>query len=314
MLGVIKDIARRLKVSYAVYNLFSKSRLRHNPPLYKKYGIKKKYFSPIQSSDFAEHEDLSVNANLEKIKESQVFESLDPTSQQSLLEFSNQGYSILRGFFKEDRISAINTEIENLLEAKKVSLRYANRKIMFSHRTAETVNAIGHDPRLLELLSGLLDGDPVLYQSINFPKYGSEQRVHSDSIHLTTYPKGGMAGVWIALEPIDLDNGPISYYPGTHKLDFAMNAAYDNEGSYLTIGDKDYVAYEDMIEERLKNISFEKKLFLAQPGDVLIWHANLLHAGEPQKDKNRTRKSLVMHYFNNDCIWYHELSQRPVLS
>lgn len=103
-----------------------------------------------------------------------------------------------------------------------MSLRYANRKIMFSHRTAETVKSLGNDPRLLELLDGILDGKLVLYQSINFPNYGSEQRVHSESIHLTTYPNGGMAGVWIPLEPIDIDNGPISCYPKSPKLDYAM--------------------------------------------------------------------------------------------
>ncbi|MFT4568507.1 MAG: hypothetical protein ACI9FN_003476 [Saprospiraceae bacterium] len=38
----------------------------------------------------------------------------------------------------------------------------------------------------------------------------------------------------------------------------------------MTKGDKDYIAYEDMNEERLKKESFEKKFFLTQPGDVLI--------------------------------------------
>lgn len=314
MFGLIKDIARRLKISYVVYNLFNKKRLKHNPPLYEKYGLNKKYFSSIQSKDLRTLENLEFSANFEKIEKSNSYKSLNTETQNSIREFKTHGYAVLRGFFNETQVKEVNEEIEELLEAKKVSLRYANRKIMFSHRNARSVKKLGYDIRLLDILEGLLDGKPELYQSINFPNFGSEQRMHSDSIHLTTYPKGGMVGVWVALEKIDNNNGPISYFPGSHKLDYAMNEAYDNEGDFWRIGDKDYIAYEDMIEESVKDKSFEKKIFLAEPGDVLIWHANLLHAGEPQLDKSRTRKSLVMHYFNNDSIWFHELSQRPVLT
>ena len=68
-----------------------------------------------------------------------------------------------------------------------------------------------------------------------------------------------------------------------------------------------------MIAEKLSKNIFEKKIFLAKKGDVLIWHANLFHGGEPHKNPEKTRKSMVLHYYNTDCICYHEISQRPAL-
>ena len=39
-----------------------------------------------------------------------------------------------------------------------------------------------------------------------------------------------------------------------------------------------------------------RKVFLPRRGDVLIWHAALVHEGSPITDQSRTRKSLVTHY------------------
>ena len=44
---------RRLRLSDAAYNVFQHRRLVHNLPLYEKLGLKKQYFSPISSRDFA---------------------------------------------------------------------------------------------------------------------------------------------------------------------------------------------------------------------------------------------------------------------
>jgi ectoine hydroxylase-related dioxygenase (phytanoyl-CoA dioxygenase family) len=130
---------------------------------------------------------------------------------------------------------------------------------------------------------------------------------------MTTFPLGGLLGVWIALEDIDEDNGPLHYYPKSHLLPYYLNADYGNEGNSLLLGPKDYTEYEKMIEGKVKELSLQKKIFTAKKGDLLIWHANLLHGGEPHNNKSKTRKSMVLHYYNTDCICYHEITQRPAL-
>jgi ectoine hydroxylase-related dioxygenase (phytanoyl-CoA dioxygenase family) len=208
-------------------------------------------------------------------------------------------------------VEKINSEIGVLMENKTVKFRYKN-KVMFAFHHSELIKSIGLDASLHELMAAFIGEDPVLFQSINFIM-GSEQETHSDSIHMTTYPLGGLVGAWFALDDITSENGPLHYYPGSHKLPYYMNADYDNEGNWFLIGDKSYEAYEAMISEKIKEHGIKKEIFTAQKGDVLLWHANLFHGGEPHRDKTKTRKSMVFHYFRKNSVCYHEITQRPAL-
>lgn len=164
----------------------------------------------------------------------------------------------------------------------------------------------------MKILRLLLGDEAVLFQSINFLK-GSEQETHSDSIHMTTYPLGRLIAAWVALEDIDESNGPLHYYPKSHLLPYYLNSDYSNEGNKWLIGDKSYDEYEKMIQDKIRESGLEKKTFAARKGDILIWHANLFHGGDPHTDRNRTRKSMVLHYFGRNAICYHEITQRPAL-
>ena len=183
---------------------------------------------------------------------------------------------------------------------------------MFAIHQSKLLRETGKNKKLSELLNILIGGKAKLFQSINF-LVGSEQETHSDSIHMTTFPLGGLLGVWIALEDIDETNGALHYYPGSHKLPYYLNEDYENTGSKFLIGDKNYSVYEKMLQEKIKTLGLKKQIFQAKKGDLLIWHANLLHGGESHKDKTKTRKSMVYHYFKEGSVCYHELTQRPAL-
>ncbi len=298
---------------YLLYNLFNKKRLLHNVRLYKTIGFKKYYFSPISSKDFKNIDKnlLKRNDRIPNISDTRLFSKLDTQSQQNLLHFESEGYAVLKQYLDASTVDAINKEIDTLLEQKKVNFTNGN-KIMFAIRKSNLLRNIGESKDLLELLSSIMDEDVKLFQSINF-KTGSEQHTHSDSIHMTTFPLGGLLGVWIALEDIEPDNGPLHYYIGSHKLPYYLNEDYNNQGNFFLTGDKDYSQYEKMIEEKLLQHSNKKSVFTAKKGDVLIWHANLFHGGEPHLNKAKTRRSMVFHYFAVDRICYHEITQRPAL-
>ena len=305
---------RRLKLSYAVYNLFQRRRLAHNASIYQRLGLRKSYFSPISSRDFV---GLPPTAGLppapplaERLAACPAFRQLPAGSQASLRAFEEQGFAVLPGFFSADKVAAINQSLAELIRTRKISLRYRN-KFMFAFRKSTPIQAAG-ESTLRELVSALLGHEATLFQSINFLS-GSEQHTHSDSIHMSTFPLGGMAAAWVPLEDITPGNGPLHYYPGSHKLPYYLNADYQNEGSNWLIGDKDYAAYEAFIASQVVAQGLQKQVFLAKQGDVFIWHANLLHGGEPHHDPQQTRKSMVFHYFSRSHICYHEISQRPAL-
>ena len=304
---------RRLKLTYMAYNLFNKSRLQHNARLYKELHLKKFYFSPISSKDFTHIDPSSIqrSKHIKPLSETYLYQNLSETNQKDLLYFDKNGYSILHQYVEKEAIENINQQIDYLLDTGELSFNSKN-KIMFAYRKIPILRQIASDEHLLELLSSLLSDRAILFQSINFLK-GSEQATHSDSIHMTTFPLGGLIGVWIALEDIDLDNGPLHYYPGSQKLPYYLNKEYDNEGNFLFIGNKDYSEYEKMIQGKIQETQLEKKVFTAKAGDLIIWHANLFHGGEKHLNPQKTRKSVVFHYYADNSICYHEITQRPTL-
>jgi ectoine hydroxylase len=60
-------------------------------------------------------------------------------------------------------------------------------------------------------------------------------------------------------------------------------------------------------------MDIEPREFLPRKGDVLIWHANLLHGGRAIAAPGATRRSLVAHYFAKDVLCYHEVTERPAV-
>jgi len=287
----------------------------HNLPLYQKYGLKKKYFSSISSKGF---EQLEGEKNIYDEKDSKVemlkeeyFHQLDVTTQEALKKWSENGYVILEKFYSADQVETLNKEVKKLIDTKKANWRYGN-KIMFAIHQSDLLLEAGTNERIISILNFLMGKEVELFQSINFIT-ASQQRTHSDSIHMTTFPYGNLIAVWIALEDITAESGPLHYYPGSHKLPYVMNKDFDNVGSAWLLGDKTYKDYEDKIEEIAQQSQLQKETFLAKRGDLLIWHANLLHGGDPLLNKDKTRKSMVFHYYSKDAICFHEITQRPSL-
>lgn len=306
---------RRYKFLYELYNIFHKKYLKHNIPILQKLGLKKKYFQSISSKDFEHLQNINTSLTAEnelsEIQNTQLFKKADKQTQDSLLLYAKNGFAILKNYVSENIVNEINCDIEKGLNKGKYKFVNKN-KIMFAIHQSNALKQLALDKNLMELLHVLIQGEAVLFQSINFIT-GSEQHTHSDSVHMTTYPLGGLLGVWVALEDIIEDNGPLHYYPGSHLLPYYLNKDYNNEGTKWMLGNKDYSEYEKMIESKIKEFKLEKKVFTAKKGDVLIWHANLFHGGNEHTNKNKTRKSVVFHYFKKGALCYHEITQRPAL-
>ncbi len=307
---------RQFKLSYSLYNFFKKKELEHNVPLFKKYGLNKKYYSSLSSSDFSKLTPdfpwLDKTSSRIALPAHPVYQGLEEKFQKEIIDWSEKGYAVFPGFFSSIETEQINRETERIVKEGKANWKANNSKIMFAIHQSADIRCMGSNPKLMTILSLLLGREVQLFQSINF-LYGSEQRTHSDSIHMSTFPQGYLIAVWVALEDIDEDNGPLHYYPGSHKLHYIMNKDYSNEGSRFFIGPHSYTAYEDKVQEVVNEHQLHRKTFLARKGDLLIWHANLLHGGNPHLNKLKTRKSIVFHYYAKEVICYHEISQRPAL-
>lgn len=309
-------LLRRFKLSYVVNNLLNSRYLQHNIELYKKYGLKKSIYASIGSQDFPNPSEdipwLDQPGAKEKLQAHQKLRAFPKEIQEELFRFVDNGYMILKGFFDDDTVDRLNADVDRLLKAQEVGFNYTGKKIMESFRHSTVANEFFRDPRLLELLGFTLGKQIIPFHTINFIE-GSEQRAHSDFIHMTTEPRGYLIAAWIALEDCHDGNGPLFFYPGSHRLPFILADDFPSGNTAWMLGANPNRSYEDKIDEIIQQNGLQKKHFIASKGDVLIWHANLIHGGEAIRDKGTTRKSMVAHYFAEDVICYHEISQRPAL-
>jgi len=280
--------------------------------LYKELGLRKRYYSSVSDSDFKGVDPGVFGPSKEEVKAiGKKYEELSSEVKNQVAGFGDDGYAIIKGFFSEERIDAINSEVDRMLTTGEVSYKYQN-KIMFAIHKSQLIYDMGADGDLMKVLDYLQGEKTSLFQSINF-KTGSNQRTHSDAIHMSTFPRGRMIAVWVALEDMSLENGPLHYYPGSHRLPYVMNEDFGNTSSRWWLGPKEYSDYEDRIAEIIEEKKLKKDVFVAQKGDVLIWHANILHGGEKVVDPDSTRKSVVFHYYADKCIAFHEITERPTL-
>lgn len=314
--GILRD----WKGAYVINNWLNRHQLQHNHRLYNQYGVRKSILAPVGYRDFA-HLAPTAEADIPLVDRPDAkaqlralpdFQVLDDHIQDKLLAFVDDGFLIWEGFYSANEADALQTQVEEVLDKQQADFNFTGRKVMNVHVHASRAADHLKHPQLMRVL-GMLLGRPVVpFQSINFIA-GSEQRAHSDSIHMTTAPAGFLIATWVALEDCDAYNGPLFYYPRSHRLPFVSCEDYDAGHTKHWLGAESYPRYEDKIEAIVTEHRLTKQYFHARKGDLLIWHANLLHGGSAIREASRTRKSMVCHYYAKDVICYHEITQRPAL-
>jgi hypothetical protein len=151
---------------------------------------------------------------------------------------------------------------------------------------------------VLEVLRFLYQREPVPFQTLDF-MHGTQQRAHADTLHFNSLPPKYMCGVWIALEDVGPDNGPIFYCRGSHHLP---------EVGLIELGrtthNFEMSEYENYQEHLMAAVGCERLEFHARKGDALVWASNIVHGGTPIKRPGSTRRSQVTHYFFEGSIYY----------
>jgi len=178
----------------------------------------------------------------------------------------------------------------------------STRRVQDAWLEDEDVRAIAANPQILALLGKLYGRRAIPFQTLNFP-VGTEQKLHSDANHFSSLPERFMCGVWLAMEDVHPDAGPLTYAPGSHQWPIITNLMIGRRGR----GGQTHSAqapFEEAWDALLETHQVGQEVLLAKKGQALIWAANLLHGGSYQKDKSLTRWSQVTHYYFENCIYY----------
>lgn len=308
-----QTVAARLRDSRAtwvVHNLLHYRSLRGNAAHYRELGISKPVVGSIAHRDIAKRSEevpwLDRPDATEALRADPRYDELSPEMRAKVEGWIADGFLVLEGKLSRDEVEEVNSDLARLYDAGTIRYHPLGQRIVNAFEHSEPVRRAVTDPELTRLLSFLLGREANLFQTINF-FVGSQQAAHSDSFHMTTEPMGYLIAIWVALEDVDADSGPVYYYPGSHRLPYVMTENLGN-GS----GGKES-RYSERIAELVEEHALEPVEFTAKAGDVLVWHANLLHGGRGIRREGATRKSLVAHYFGSGVLCYHEVTERPAV-
>ncbi len=292
-------ILRGFKPFYWLYNLSHKKDFAVQRELLQRYGIHRRYWQSIAHKDLPVHEPFQPTWDIEG----------NVSDNELIVHWQQNGYLVLEKLFDESEVDALCSEIATLHDSNKIDYNYTGTKMVQVHEYSDEAKKMMCHPILLKNLELLLDRKVMPFHSIYF-NHGSEQAPHSDNIHMATFPKGFLIAAWIALEDINEGSGELLIYSGSHKLPYIYNEDYRNHSNTFWTDQSANEKYETKIQTLLDDNGLVGQKYLAKKGDVLLWHANLIHGGNVVKNREQTRKSIVFHYFGEGVLCYHEISQR----
>ena len=229
----------------------------------------------------------------------------------------SEGWLHLRGFFSAEEAARINLEIDELWRRRpghvtvddldqgqrcRMSrldpVQRAHRvKINDLYLTSAAVRRMLLDGRLTGIVRAILDDQPVLCNSLNLER-SSAQEYHADSLYMTPPTPNQMVACWTALEDVQPGSGPLRLYPKSHQLPpFVFS-----DGSRHAIP-AELPRWAGHMQRELDERSMSPHVVHAKVGDVVLWHADLLHGAEEIREAGLTRRSLVAHYYGlADCV------------
>lgn len=213
------------------------------------------------------------------------------------------GFCVLPDLYPAEKCDALNNAVDREIAAGRIKHQWGSSERLHDvHRLPEGRDIWSHPP-VLRFLHDWFDDDPVACQTLYYA-FGSEQSAHQDTIHLTPFPSGYMCGVWVSLQDVEPDSGELFVYPGSHVLprlragELGLKKVRSDYSSYAV--------FDAAIRRHVEAHGFRRTAYRPKKGQILVWHENLVHGGNPRRDKSLARRSIVSHYFARGAIAYYD--------
>jgi hypothetical protein len=227
-----------------------------------------------------------------------------------LCHFVSEGYLVLDSFVSSEWCDRVNADLDALIGSGVLRYGRKGKRVEHLFKHSKATRDLWAHPEILKILSAIYDDVALPCQTLNFI-HGSEQDAHQDLIHLTPFPAGMMCGVWVALEDILPDAGPLVVYPRSHRLP----RLYTRTVPVEKVRDDQWGKFVETYTPRLMNLIREAGLdpfyYTPKTGSVLIWHEALAHGGSRRNNDDLTRKSMVSHYFARGGLAYYDATGLP---
>ncbi len=223
-------------------------------------------------------------------------------------EYHDQGFHLARALFSRPEAERLRRHVHEL-GARPLDLCEPDAydpassdplrrhpRLMQPHRTDHDSLAFLLDERLRRILVELLGQEPTAVQTMIYfkPAGARGQALHQDQRYLQVSP-GTCVAAWLALDPTDRENGCLQVVPGSHRLSVLCPIRSDTSRSFTseTVPLPPGMGVVDLAMD---------------PGDVLLFHGNLIHGSEPNTSTDRFRTVIVGHYATGEAErisdWY----------
>jgi ectoine hydroxylase-related dioxygenase (phytanoyl-CoA dioxygenase family) len=200
------------------------------------------------------------------------------------------GFFILKKYFNKNLTQTVSNYILSCSDQS----RYTNHGRYFND-----INLIANNEHILKISEQFFGEKAKPIQTLNF-KFGSQQPIHQDTVHFSTFPRDLMLAAWVALEDIDIDQGPITYIKNSHLLPTFSTYEFPHGPFDL---DQRYKQYESELTNVALKLNLKQETFTAEVGDVFLWHPRLWHGGL-SRTSSKTRLSQVTHYMASESPIY----------
>lgn len=229
-----------------------------------------------------------------------------------IVDFVNNGFIVLEGACSSEEVDNFADEITRAFSLGHDELLFQlpgdptrrhiepgmptrNIRIVDSYVHLESAKNLLANAHLERFLQTIFECDPLLFQSLSF-NMGSEQGFHQDTAYVVVDNPLELAAAWIALEDIQVGSGELSYIVGSHRLpDYNFGGDKKHWNPDID-GHKSHDEWGGWIAKEANTLGLKENTFIAKKGDILVWHADLVHGGSKIIDPSLSRRSLVGHY------------------
>ena len=214
--------------------------------------------------------------------------------------FVKDGFIYFPEFLNQNEIELVNQKVGEFI-AQKVSHMPPDQVYYEDKSDRSTLKQLQqlfkYDPFFYDMMFGsrfeklasILLYDEAIGKNIQYfnkpPKIGKPTPAHQDGYYFMLEPNEAVT-MWMALEPVDEENGCVRYVKGSHKRGMRDHGRTQTVG--FSQGMTDFGTNEDLANE---------VFFPAQAGDLLVHHALTIHRADGNRSTDRTRKAMGFIYY-----------------
>lgn len=209
--------------------------------------------------------------------------------------YERDGVVRVPGLFQPEEVTRLRAELTRYIEEDLSSKPPDARTMEPDGKTVRNLWRIEqHHPefcKLLErpdivaLVGKLVHGEPLLVgvETFNKPaRVGSGVPYHQDNAYFCQTPPD-MLTVWIAMDPVTLENGPVYYIKGSHLEGMLPTRPSGVKGNSIGLAEAPAVPVD------------EQFCGLLNPGDALIHQCQTIHHSAPNRSEH-PRLGLLLVY------------------